>query len=538
MFKEISKLKILSGESFVSENDKIFHFLEFGLGDTVNSISIIKGTKRAYPRNQFIIICEKRWINLVKPYLSKSDVIYSYDAEKQTYKDIFHNVNKIFSNEKGFFLPYMLRFPDQWAHGDSKQEALVRNLSLQNFIPEVRPEIPFSEDRLRSQCLELLARNNLKESEYIVLAPNIKRKSKKFWDQKSFEELVKAILLSTNLKVVVVGTYGETELIVDGIVKFDNLSILEVGFIISKSACFIGLDSGLSHVSATFNIPSIILYPYFNQDVMPFEVKVHSAIANLFIKNKESPVVSYDLVFLLLQSILKSPKTISYCPACGRVMCYIVFVSGENIIRKCVCGLKKVIYEKIYDIYEKFDLDFKIVMKDDQVHFDMPDTIKKIEIFLSLINEVRDKVIIVTFREQHMTEKRTMDFFIWSVDSVLLFFKNLGFFPLSVQKKVKNSTTSFFFSFSAKKSDFEKSSLRKVPWGENFLYFKRWDLYFAYFSWGDWGNEYFLNQLSKKIYLSGNKGDSKEVAIIVFKSFKSIKSFKNLLKIFTPRDFS
>ena len=66
------------------------------------------------------------------------------------------------------------------------------------------------------------------------------------------------------------------DLSIPDVVRFEELSIALSGAIISKSAWFVGLDSGLSHVASSFNIPVIVLYPYLDQDIMPFEVRVHT----------------------------------------------------------------------------------------------------------------------------------------------------------------------------------------------------------------------------------------------------------------------
>ena len=38
----------------------IIHVLEFGLGDTVNAIPIIKGTRKAFPDACLVVYCEKK----------------------------------------------------------------------------------------------------------------------------------------------------------------------------------------------------------------------------------------------------------------------------------------------------------------------------------------------------------------------------------------------------------------------------------------------------------------------------------------------
>ena len=283
------KLTLLNGDIELHPEQKIIHFLEFGLGDSVNSICIIKGTKKAFPENQIIVYCDYRWKEIIQPYLSSNDKIIVYNSLDFNYQSIFEQIGS--SIENGVIVPYMVRFPDQWAKGESKQESLVRWLGLRDFVPEVRPEFPVenvSDDFLS----KILKENNLEKSQFIVVAPNANRNSIKFWEKNSFESLIRLIICKTKMRVVVMGKKGETDLSIPDVVRFEELPVSLAGAIISQSACFVGLDSGLSHVASSFNIPVIVLYPYLDQDVMPFEVRVHTPFASLFCVNQKNPRIS------------------------------------------------------------------------------------------------------------------------------------------------------------------------------------------------------------------------------------------------------
>ena len=151
-------LTLFSGDIELRPEQKIIHFLEFGLGDSVNSICIIKGTKKAFPENQIIVYCDYRWKEIIQPYLSSNDQIITYDSFDLHYESIFEQIGSI---EDGVVVPYMVRFPDQWAKGETKQESLVRCLGLRDFVPEVRPEFPV-ENVPDDSLSKILKENNLK----------------------------------------------------------------------------------------------------------------------------------------------------------------------------------------------------------------------------------------------------------------------------------------------------------------------------------------------------------------------------------------
>ena len=67
------KLTLLNGDIELHPEQKIIHFIEFGLGDSVNSICIIKGTKKAFPENQMTkLLLITLSIFITKEYLSRS----------------------------------------------------------------------------------------------------------------------------------------------------------------------------------------------------------------------------------------------------------------------------------------------------------------------------------------------------------------------------------------------------------------------------------------------------------------------------------
>ncbi len=524
-------LTLFEGDIELRPEQKIIHFLEFGLGDSVNSICIIKGTKKAFPENQIIVYCDYRWKEIIQPYLSSNDQIITYDSFDLHYESIFEQIGSI---EDGVVVPYMVRFPDQWAKGETKQESLVRYLGLRDFVPEVRPEFPV-ENVPDDSLSKILKENNLEKSKFIVVAPNANRNSIKFWDRDSFESLIRLVLCETNMRVVVMGKQGETDLSVPDVVRFEELPIALAGAIISQSACFVGLDSGLSHVASSFHIPVVVLYPYLDQDVMPFEVRVHTPFASLFCANPKNPRISPEMVFDFLCKLLRNKDIAqTFCPACGRGMWYVEHISKNKVFRKCVCGTRRLVTAISED--EMASGSNNRIAKA-RVTYEMPNNLLKTESFCEQIESLGKKEIsvkIFTSEDKYFSEKQPNDILaeniFWSFDGILFFFRDMGLIPTRIGF-AEDSLIRIRFADPKNINFFGVRTSRFVlPWGEKFISLKDIDFYFRYLSWGCWGNRKFLERLPKKIYEFGDVSVARTMAWKAFLYGRSLYSFKYILK--------
>ncbi|MHB1564650.1 MAG: glycosyltransferase family 9 protein [Leptospirillum sp.] len=522
-------------------NGKIIHVLEFGLGDTVNSIPIIKGTKKAFPKGRLVVYCEKRWLDIVRPYLSKEDELIGWDVSVQSYDCIFAQLNS--SNVNGVLVPYMLRFPEQLAHGESKQEALVRGLNLNFFVPEIRPEMKISGQHQFSAGQSLL-KEVLVKNEFAVLAPNAGRQSNKFWKRSSFEELALLIMGELGIKVVLLGQGGEVDLDVPGVVQFSDLNVFEAGWIISQSCIYVGLDSGLSHVSAVFDIPSLTLYPYISQDVIPFEVRVHSPFSSSIRSSSQFPEILPKDVLNCIR-IFKGTDNLrppAFCPACGRGMWYIDKTSSNRVLRRCVCGTSvTVIVGKHQTPSQQLLSSFRHKNEGTRDEFFLPESVPEMVPFIDAL-QGRDHFLISGMVTKEMgagqekavlaNGKEDWERLDFSMDGILFCLLVLGYAPQEIThyqiSDQKQSLTIKFASLDSL-SGFEKLA---TLWDGRRLVVPNWRWYFRYFSWEFWANEKFLDQLPKKVEEVDNSAIAFEVAWVVFRRHPSMKSFKYFVRYF------
>jgi len=521
-------------------NGKIIHVLEFGLGDTVNAIPIIKGTKKAFSKAKLIVYCEKRWLEIVRPYLSKEDELIGWDAILESYDHIFAGLK--LSGANGALVPHMMRFSTQLAHGESKQEALVRGLNLKFFVPEIRPEMKIS-DQHKITAEQLLLKKNLVKNEFVVITPNKSRKSEKFWKTDLFEELACLITRDLGLQIVLLGEGKDVDLDIPGAIKFSDLNIFEAGLVISQSAFFIGLDSGLSHVSAIFDTPSLILYPYLSQDVTPFEVRVHSPFSfSIMAHLHAQEILPKDVLNGIM--ILKNSgklRSQSFCPACGRVMCYLDKISSIKLVRRCVCGTGITILKE-KDQTSSYEIPSADCLQNQEAPDDLflPGTLHEMISFLGTVKG-RKHFSISGIETQDMKSHRSedrrnylghpddLDF---SIDGVLFCLFQLGYVPQKIIRcDLIKQDESLKIEFTLVGSLNNQKKMTFFWKGKN-LTLPDWRWYLRYFSWEFWGSEKTLDQLPKKVAECDGASIAFEVALAIVRRNPSMKSFKYLVRYF------
>jgi hypothetical protein len=517
----------------------IIHLLEGGLGDTLNSVPVIKGTKKAFPEGKLVVYCERRWLDIVRPYLSKKDELREWDVNTQTYESIFEDLRS--SGIRGFIVPYMRRVPEQFAHGDSKQEALVKALHLSFFVPEIRPEIQISEkDRMSAE--EVLQREGLVQNGFVILAPNQGRAPNKSWKKSSFEELSRLILKELDTKVVLLGQAGEVDLDVPGVIKISSLNIFEAGWVISRSCLFLGLDTGLSHLASVFNVPAVVLYPYSAQADMPFEVRVHSPFSFLIMPTPQIPdIVPVDVLKCI--RTFKGPDKLQapiFCPACGRGMWYVDQILSRGVFRRCVCGTVRYIPFSQDRIFPQGN-NRQFSCQDKEEVFFLPERIDEMNDFLdglkmkdvfSVSGYFTDDCVVHQQEIASTDNQRHLKDLFLSMDGLLFCLLSMGYVPQGIKTdNVSDKGKYLTIDFVSMRLSSEKKQLVFL-WKGKKLTVPGWRWYFQYFSWEFWSNERSLRQFPKKIAQSQSCSAAFNVACILFRRKYSITLLKYMIKYF------
>ena len=129
------------------------------------------------------------------------------------------------------------------------------------------------------------------------------------------------------------------------------------------------------------------------------------------------------------------------------------------------------------------------------------------------------------------TDEKSHSKFFWSLDSLLLFFKDLGLMPV----KIKKDESHKFYRINFSKN--RKGFFLFFPWGGGNGLCMNSDLYFRYFCWMPFANYYRASKIPKNILdCDKDKRISILASIFIFTSFLGIKSavllMKNLIRLF------
>lgn len=333
--------------------DGTIYFLpDLGLGDLINSLRIIVDIRETLPFARCIVYIDPRWdeflsrINGVeKRYLPRGvDVRNPGEGNKgfesaflDIHAEIEHHPGKVFLGLAPFALP------DQFARGESVWESYARAVSL---FSKKRPWpfVPLLEED-RNWARKFLSDNHLTEGNFIFLSPLTW--PDRMWEWGELEKIFTSFYREEGLRTVVAGFREGGMLNIPGSVHCFDLSIAQVAGIMSYSKIFVGHDSGLAHMAAGLDIPSVVIY--VSDKKPPFEVRPISPIA-LLITSLAGPHVvppSREIVMSAVRHQLLHGKScqshLPTCQACRRVMQYVFDADGDCLVLGCVCGTSQVI---------------------------------------------------------------------------------------------------------------------------------------------------------------------------------------------------
>lgn len=572
-------MKILPEKPFLSSvhfrktpaswSGTLFHLLGQGMGDTVNGLRIVDVLKSLYPRCRHVVYCDNRWTDFVNS-LSGIEIRHYPLARDPRHPDkgvvgpsdwALNDIRRSVPADAllGYW-PHLLA--DQMARGESTQESIVRALGLDEVIGEFRPLV-LTGEKDRTLVQKILERNGLEDGKYVVMAPHTW--PDKAWGHDNFAWLGRKLFKEWGTRIVVLGLPELGSLDFDGVLNLFDLPLGAVAELIAHARLFVGLDSGLSHVAASFDVPMIVLYA---QGKIPaFEIRVHSPLAWLFLEPIPGQPIAKQQVYHLSAHILKgqapSFQEIPACPACGRPLRYVVEATDSLLNLRCVCGTQTLenitgidpvkekkapseIIENEPPLFSKPEgarlpvrIRFPTVIKAvDQIKEFLPEEASPdregnpfLHVTLPVCNPYRP----ILSREALSPGGRGG--VLLSLDGVLFLFRSMGYFPVKMRKvreepppiseSGENHLLEIVFA-----SGSDHSGKLEVPWGGRKLTVSDAGEYFSWFSWQSWATPLRWDGLAKRAMMTGADGDAVILALRIFRLAPSFKSLKYLLKSF------
>lgn len=338
------------------------------LGDCILTFPLIEKIHKKNPDQELIFLCRKGFGEFIEscfPFVTALEVVKSSTKsykKAQTHLSTNFDLNTTFCVHKSFrsmrfcaklkarqqvhytdsyrrFLvsgpkrnmeyPEVLRILQQYAFIDPQFEETIHKWFLENLnCKSPSQSVP---DFLKTS----LPISNLRPFDiperYIVLAPGSVWKTKK-WPAQKFATISKLIKDELDLAVIILGSPEEAQLGNDitalspySINLIGQTSLVDCMNIISNGQGFIGNDSGLIHLAATFEVPSVAIFGPTHESLGFRPWQDFAAIASLNLEcspcgthgGKQCPLKTHDCmknleaqhVFSHLKRVLNKKKT-------------------------------------------------------------------------------------------------------------------------------------------------------------------------------------------------------------------------------------
>ena len=326
----------------------LYFVLGQGLGDHVNGFRILHELQTLFPDAHCIVYADKRWEELVlrmggievrwyPPALDPRSGTGTNDPYAKAHETIRSEIG---THPGEAFLAYdHFPMPDRHARGETTLEAISRAIGL-DFRGEARPFLPVDEADA-AFADRYLRKIGLESGEFALLAPF--SWPNKRWSREKFSLLIDDLYKIHGLRSLLVaypelGTFDNP-----GVVMAYDLSLGQIGGLLSRAGLFVGLDSGPSHIAAALKVPMVVIF--VERATIPFEVRALSPLALHVVEGfgKEEREPSNETVSESVSFVLKNrtdlKQTIPRCPACGRPAHYVWGIDETGINFGCVCGL-------------------------------------------------------------------------------------------------------------------------------------------------------------------------------------------------------
>ena len=327
----------------------LYFVLGPGLGDTVNDFRILHEVRDMYPKATLIIYADSRWWDLYQliPVMREVPIRYHAPAPSgemegkgkqkpyyQTFQAIIGEICQEAQPRKGLVALGAFKCADQLVRKESSLAMKARAIGLSLSSERCRPYLPITEAQIEEARAFLEARG-LRPEQFIAIAPHTF--SDKMWAYESWEALLDRLQEATPLAILVFGVSGYPAFKGPRVREALGLSLSLVAGLLSQARCFVGLDSGLTHLAACFDVPIVTLNP--QGKFPPFFVEAHTPFRWTHLTPKvygNHPIPSQS-VFELILRVLEF-KTPSECPLCKQTP-YVLGAEREKILYLCRCGL-------------------------------------------------------------------------------------------------------------------------------------------------------------------------------------------------------
>jgi hypothetical protein len=516
-----------------------------GLGDTVNDFRILKEVLKIYADARAIVYLDSRWKELyeIVPELHRCLIRYYPPAPsgvlrggEQSFHHTFGRILREIMNEIREGNAYValggFTCPDQLAKKESGLSVKARAIGLSLSHEQLRPYVPINNES-RTQACGWLSSQGVQSRKYIVFCTQTQ--SDKLWSRNSWDYLLNELYKTTQLPLIVVGLQTENAP-TNAFVKCAlGLPLPVVAALLAEALCFIGLDSGLTHVAAGFNLPIVTLNS--NGKFPPFVVEPASpskwTILTPGIYGK-TPISTQPVLISILRAIRRGfpPE----CPVCDCCPYVLGGVEGQLLLL-CRCGLIRRLPERTQTMKGK--------KEKNELNNQFPIFLAQFSRFETILQQggegMHGKMEYFQFEhwdpirssEDEFLRDSTDREFWWTWDAAYQYLKKNGWTVASstVKKTGQNSHAVFQVRIQAMPGVLSRSmdAHLKIPWGMCILSIPR-SIYEQYLSWGTFRKQDNLEGLGWYLVKHGNGRLGRYLLLLAFRVYPRFKTLGRLLR--------
>ena len=341
-----------------------------------------------------------------------------------------------------------------------------------------------------------------------------------------------------------------------GVVMAYDLTLGQIGGLLSRAALFVGLDSGPSHIAAAFEIPMVVIFA--ERKTIPFEVRALSPwvlhVVEGFAKEEREP--STETVLAAVSFALKNRANLKMaipdCPACKRPAHYVWGGNFSSIDFGCVCGL---VIRRISSDSLRFDSDFSeetglastVGLESPEGNLPLSNrvqtsdlkSLRKLNAFEEHLRQVRFERLALTFERSsggklyHFWGKDSMEEgkIRWSQDALVYWMGDLGYDleDVSLANGLANHWTLRFVRRDKVPQGKREKSI-KIPWSEGVLLLASPLDYGRWYTFEKWGRPEDLVGIVKSQAALGYYKETPRSAKVAFWAKPSLRSLRWLGK--------
>ena len=209
----------------------------------------------------YALVPELRGLPIRYHSQAPSGELQSKQEQKPYYQTFQHIIQEICADtvdSSGLVALGSFKCPDQLARKEPTIRMKARAIGLSLPPERCRPFLPLSEDQV-AEAQQFLRARGLVPGCYLAVAPH--SFSDKMWPYEAWEILIAELQRSTNLPTLIVGVPGYCTVRGPDVHEALGLPLPVVAGLLCQARCYIGLDSGLTHLAACFDVPLVTCKP-------------------------------------------------------------------------------------------------------------------------------------------------------------------------------------------------------------------------------------------------------------------------------------